>query len=337
MRHSLSIVIPVYNERGSIAETVRAACEALKEEPKFDAEIVVVDDGSTDGTADALEGFDGQVPVRVLRQDNAGRFAARARGLAEARGDYVLFLDARVRILPGAFEFLAERVGNGDGNVWNAHCVIEQEGNPYGVFWNVLTEIAFSSYFDEPRTTSFDAESFERFPKGTTCFFAPRADLADAFGGFSTRYAEQRFANDDTPIIRALASRGAIGISPGFACSYRPRDSAVPFLRHAVHRGIVFLDGHGRRESGFFPLVVGFYPLSALAAALVVRKPLALPALFAATSLAAAAIAAAKKRTPRETAIFAALAPVYAAAHGAGMWRGAALLAAARARRNPLK
>ena len=302
MRHSLSIVIPVYNERGSIAETVRAACEALKEEPKFDAEIVVVDDGSTDGTADALEGFDGQVPVRVLRQDNAGRFAARARGLAEVRGDYVLFLDARVRILPGAFEFLAERVGNGDGNVWNAHCVIEQEGNPYGVFWNVLTEIAFSSYFDEPRTTSFDAESFERFPKGTTCFFAPRADLADAFGGFSTRYAEQRFANDDTPIIRALASRGAIGISPGFACSYRPRDSAVPFLRHAVHRGIVFLDGHGRRESGFFPLVVGFYPLSALAAALVV-----------------------------------ALAPVYAAAHGAGMWRGAALLAAARARRNPLK
>ena len=92
----------------------------------------------------------------------------------------------------------------------------------------------------------------------------------------------------------------------------------------------MFLDGHGRRESGFFPLVVGFYPLSALAAALVVRKPLALPALVAATALAAGAVAAVKKRTPRETAIFAALAPVYAAAHGAGMWRGAALLALAK-------
>ena len=142
MSHSLSIVIPVYNERGSIAETVGAARKAVTEAPEFDAEIVVVDDGSTDGTADAVGELDGSVPLRVLRQENAGRFAARARGLAEARGEYVLFLDARVHILPGALAFLAERVGDGDGEVWNAHCVIEQEGNPYGVFWNVLTGIA---------------------------------------------------------------------------------------------------------------------------------------------------------------------------------------------------
>jgi hypothetical protein len=246
----------------------------------------------------------------------------------------VLFLDARVRLLPGSLAFVSEQLGDGpDSQVWNAHCMIAHEGNPYGEFWNVLTELAFSEYFDNPRTTSFDAESFDRFPKGTTCFLAPRTTLREAFDRFASRYADLHYANDDTPVIRSIAGRQRINISPRFSCLYWPRNSARAFTRHAFHRGVVFLDGHGRRESPFFPLVVAFYPVSALVVAFAVRRPSVIPAVASAVSLTSGAVAAMRGRTIYESLVFGALSPVYASAHGAGMWRGLALACAESFRR----
>ena len=326
----LSVVIPLYNERDQIGETVRAIEAALRS-AELDAEVVVVDDGSTDGSGEAARAAENGVPLRVLTQPNGGRYAARKAGLEAAEGEYVLFLDSRVRLEPGALEFVAERIGQGE-EVWNAHVLIEADGNPYGQFWNVLTELAFADYFGNPRTTSFDAKSFERFPKGTTCFLAPREALLEAFGAFSTRYRDLRNANDDTPIIRRLAEEGRIHISPRFSCLYRPRGNLHGFVKHAYHRGTVFLDGHGRRESGFFPLVLAFYPLSTACVFATLRRPIVAPVLAGGLAATAGAVAALKGRSRDETLSFTALAPVYAFAHGAGMWRGLALMLANRLR-----
>jgi glycosyltransferase involved in cell wall biosynthesis len=327
----VSVVIPLYNERENIGQTIGAVDTALRE-AGLDAEIVVVDDGSTDGSGDAVRSAGGELPLRVNEQPNSGRYAARKTGLDAAEGDYVLFLDSRVRLQPGALAFLAERLGKGE-DVWNAHVVIEANGNPYGRFWNVLTELAFADYFSDPRTTSFGAENFERFPKGTTCFLAPREALVDAFRAVSTRYSDTRNANDDTPIIRRLAEQRPINISPQFSCLYRPRSSLRGFLKHAYHRGIVFLDGHGRPESGYFPLVIAFYPLSVRAVLLALRRPVAVPILAGTSVVAAGAVAALNGRSRDETLAFAGLAPVYALAHGAGMWRGLSLMVANRLRK----
>jgi glycosyltransferase involved in cell wall biosynthesis len=325
------VVIPLYNERDKIGETIGAIDAALRE-AKLDAEIVVVDDGSSDGSGDTARAAHSETPLRVLVQSNGGRYAARKAGLEAATGEYVLFLDSRVRLQPGALPFVAERLADGEG-VWNAHVLIEADGNPYGRFWNVLTELVFAEYFGNPRTTSFDAESFERFPKGTTCFLAPRAELLEAFEAFSTRYSDVRNANDDTPIIRRLAERQPINISPSFAALYRPRTNLRGFVKHAYHRGIVFLDGHGRSESSFFPLVLAFYPVSVGVVVLAARRPVSVPILAGASVLAAGVVAAAKGRSRDEILSFAGLAPVYAVAHGAGMWRGLSLMVANRRRR----
>ena len=331
-RRAISIVIPVFNERGEIRETIRAIEAAVAEADSFDAELIVVDDGSSDGSAEAAASA-GTLPLRLLRQPNRGRFAARQAGLDAAERDYVLFLDSRVRLEPHALRFLAERLDEDGDGVWNGHCVIATDGNPYGHFWNVVTELAFSSYFSNPRSTSFDAASFDRFPKGTTCFFGPRETLQGAFAAFESYYHDPRHANDDTPIIRWIAERVSIQISPEFACFYHPRTSFRGFVRHAYHRGIVFLDGHGRRESRFFPAVVVFYPASAACAAVALRRPLLAPLILGATIALAATSAFAKGRSRSEAAAFAALAPVYALAHGTGMWRGLAMAAAERVRR----
>jgi len=327
-RIGLSVVVPLYNEAAGIRATLNSIARALTAAGRFDAEIVVVDDGSTDDGAAIVESHPSPVPVRLVRQENRGLFEARRTGLDAARREYVLQLDAGVTLEPDALRFVAERLDQGD-DVWNGHTELEGEG-PYVRFWDVVSHLAFRDYVDDPRTTRFGPAEFDRYPKGGGCFLAPRALLLDAVRAFRTAYADTHHASDDTLILRTLSARRPINIAPGFAYVYRPRRAFRPFVRHAYHRGTTFVDGHGRPESRFFPLVVAFFPASAAAIAVVARKPLAAPAL--ALALAAGAGVAARRRPTADALSFAALAPVYAIAHGAGMWRGLAL--AARSRRN---
>jgi hypothetical protein len=142
-----------------------------------------------------------------------------------------------------------------------------------------------------------------------------------------------RLANDDTPILRTIAARTRISISPRFGCSYAPRTTPGRFLRHAVHRGTVFVDGHARPESRFFPLVVGFFPLSAALAVAAARRPLVLPTVAVAAGVAAAAYGLRAGRSRREVMVLAGVTPVYTLGHAVGMWRGAFELLRASAAR----
>ena len=171
----LSVVIPVYNEAEQVVETIRSVTAAVADEPAFaDAEIVVADDGSSvDVETPALAAANG-TPVRVERlPQNRGRYEARRVGLSAAQGEYVLFIDAGVTLVPGSLAFVSRRLEDGRG-VWNAHTHLETHGNPFGLFWSVVSSLAFGDYVDDPRETSFGVDNFDRFPKGTTCFLAPR-------------------------------------------------------------------------------------------------------------------------------------------------------------------
>lgn len=90
----VTVVIPAWNCAATLARSIDAALAQTW--PR--KEILVVDDGSTDATAQVLAGY-GQ-RIRAFRQDNAGPSAARNRGLREARGEYVAFLDADDYWLP---------------------------------------------------------------------------------------------------------------------------------------------------------------------------------------------------------------------------------------------
>ena len=153
-----------------------------------------------------------------------------------------------------------------------------------------------------------------------------------AFDPVPGRYTDARYANDDTPMLRQLAATHGIHVSPEFASDYTPRATLRTFLKHSFHRGMVFLDGHGRRESRFFPAIVAFYPLSASVALACASRPRRLPLVVAATAGAAGIVSAAAGRSRGDTGTVAALAPVWAAAFGAGLWRGFGMLMAGRCR-----
>lgn len=328
-----SIVIPVYNEPEWLGVVVNDLAVALQRSA-FAArtELVLVDDGSDQATRDAIERLDGPFPIRVVRQENAGRFVARRTGIEAAAGETVMLIDSRVSIGETALGFVADEVAAGR-RVWNAHVDIELRGNPFARFWNVLTELAFREYFGNPRTTSFGLEEFDRFPKGTTCFLAPRELLLGAISSFESAFEDPRDANDDTILIRWIAKRERINISPSFNVLYRSRDALRPFLRHAYHRGGVFVDGYGRPGTRFFPAIAAFFPISVVAAVVAVRRPRAATALAAAAPLGAGSATFAIRRSFADAVTLAWLTPLFACVYGAGMWRGLGL--AIRARYGP--
>jgi glycosyltransferase involved in cell wall biosynthesis len=313
--------MPVFNEAQHLPETIAALLAAL-DNSDFDAEIVLVDDGSTDGSgAVALAAARGdRVDLRVLTQPNRGRFEARRVGLEAAEGEWVLLLDGRVVIDRGSLAYVRERFER--ARIWTAHVDVHGNGDLLAAFWALIAELAWSDYFDDPRDSSFGAEDFDRFPKGTTCLFAPKQLVLDAIGSFQSRYADLRSANDDTPVLRWIAEREPIHVSPGFRCVYRPRTTLKSFVRHSVRRGVVFVDGHGRRESRFFPAVVAFYPATAALALATFRRPVVAPAALLAASAAASAYGLLRRRSAKEVASLAAVTPIYGLAHGLGMWRG---------------
>jgi glycosyltransferase involved in cell wall biosynthesis len=90
---SVSVIIPCYNQGAYLGRAIQSVLG-------LGAEIIVVDDGSTDDTAAVSRQFEPQ--VRLIQQANAGVSAARNRGLAEATGSLLLFLDADDWLEPGA-------------------------------------------------------------------------------------------------------------------------------------------------------------------------------------------------------------------------------------------
>ena len=108
----LTVVMPVYNERA----TVERAVEAVLEADLGDAfEVLIVDDGSVDGTRELLRTQSWPDPVRVLYHDrNRGKGTAIRTALTEARGRYTAIMDADLEYDPRDIRLLLEPLRNGD-------------------------------------------------------------------------------------------------------------------------------------------------------------------------------------------------------------------------------
>ena len=110
----LSVIVPVYNERATVAEIVR---RMRRVELPVDLEIILVDDGSFDGTEKILAALEDST-VQVIHHDtNRGKGAAVRSGLAASRGDLVLIQDADLEYDPQDWRLLLQPVLEGGASV----------------------------------------------------------------------------------------------------------------------------------------------------------------------------------------------------------------------------
>lgn len=107
----VSIIVPVYKSE----KTLYSCVESLQKQTEPDIEIILIDDGSPDqcpAMCDELQGKDPK--IRVIHKENKGVSSARNRGIQEARGEYLLFVDSDDSVEPDMVEKLLRQIGEAD-------------------------------------------------------------------------------------------------------------------------------------------------------------------------------------------------------------------------------
>jgi glycosyltransferase involved in cell wall biosynthesis len=323
----LSVIIPVYNSAAWIVPTLEHVLLSLQK-TNFDAEIIVVDDGSTDDSLKEVNAFinSKKTIVRVISQDNTGRYIARKNGVKESRFENVLFVDSRVFIGENSLSYLESVLDEDPDQIWNGHVNIDKKGNIYARFWDAIVYIAWRRYFYKPKRTSYGIKEFDHFPKGTGFFYVPKERLADAMQYFEKNTTDLEYSSDDTLLIRYLAKRKNINLSPNFSCLYHGRSNLKSFLKHAYNRGQFFIDGFLRPGTRFFFPLIAVLVFSVILAVtlliwpaqlLVILLPLAL--LFIATLFLGAITFGV---VIKDAASLAILGVPFAIIYLLGLWRG---------------
>ncbi len=172
----LTVIIPCYNERATVAELLRK----VREVP-ISKEIIVVDDQSTDGSRDIVAKLAAEWPElrQIVQPQNQGKGAALRRGIAEATGDIVVIQDADLEYEPKEYTKLIEPILSGDADVVYGS---RFEGHPRRVmlYWHTLGNNFLT--FLSNATTNLNLTDME------TCYKVFRREIIQSIPLVSNRF-----------------------------------------------------------------------------------------------------------------------------------------------------
>ena len=225
----VDIVMPLYNK----ASVVQRAVDSILKQSLEDWRIIVVDDGSTDGSGDVVLRID-DCRIEIVRQENAGPGAARNKGIELSTAEYIAFLDADDEWMENYLKASIKSLQENDVNItscmyyeWPGKIDVAARYKRLGVVPGRYEMLAG----DNPKTS--DRRIFFLHVWNTVM----KTEVARKYGGF---YAEDKckFAEDTVFFMRILANEAFLITEKPLACHHREdsslanleKDPIAPFL-----------------------------------------------------------------------------------------------------------
>ncbi|MBB4522297.1 glycosyltransferase family 2 protein [Rhizobium leguminosarum] len=204
---AISVIIPTYNRSSFIGEAI----DSVLRQTFGDFELIVIDDGSTDGTGEIVRGFEDN-RLLFIQQKNAGRSAARNRAIEIARGRYIAFLDSDDTYLQDKLERQVEFMEKHPeiGMIYTSAKCIDAEGNilkNHVYIASVSGQIYHQVAFFRPVTITLPTVMLRR-------------EVLDTVGGFDEEM--ERF--EDTDLWRRVSKRYEVGALTYSTCLLRTHD-----------------------------------------------------------------------------------------------------------------
>lgn len=155
---TLSVLIPVFNEKNTISEILKKINEVDLKDLGFDKEVIIVDDGSKDGTIDILRGLEERYKI-IYHSKNQGKGAAIKTGLKEVFGDYLIIQDADLEYDPRDYRKLLETaLKNNAKVVYGSRTINPRNRFSYtsyyfgGIFLNFATNFLYGTKITDEST-----------------------------------------------------------------------------------------------------------------------------------------------------------------------------------------
>jgi glycosyltransferase involved in cell wall biosynthesis len=237
----LSVVIPTYNRLPILQQCLRALEQQQLQEPLSGYEVVLVDDGSTDATVDWVTAQAAALPhVRLIRQQHGGPAEGRNRGVQEARGDVIVFIDSDLVVTP-AFLLSHARALQRD---WQRHG--DQRSFTYGA---VINTANFEAPTSEPH--KLRDLSWAYFATGNVAIDRPLLERAGLFDtafhlyGWEDLELGERLRRLGTRLVRCPE---AVGYHWHPALSLEQIPDLIRVERERARMGLVFFRKHPTRR-----------------------------------------------------------------------------------------
>ena len=291
----VSVVIPAYNAEETIDECLRAILNQEDYKVGEDYEILVVNDGSTDRTAEIVSGYSSVQLVNL--KTNSGRIVARRTGVEAASHEIVLLLDARIVASPNILRVFAQTEYT---PLMAGDCGHDKSLSNYDTLFHLLRKIHYRPYYpqdDYGTRLWIHPENFTNAPKGMGCVFIEK-DL------FLQVLPEKqgKTVNDDTRILERLVIEKGIEIlrSTDLRVEYKQRVDPQNLRGWLFERGVRFADYWLFRKPVYLLALLFSYGVVAASFTALIIAPVLFCAIFAGLVVAYFAVAIAISEDRRD-------------------------------------